>query len=76
MDGPGSLPLTDPVNYDPPTHSVHVTIRPGAPTRQRMDEGREAIIDLGQDGEVVGYDIQFASKRPDIVAEALSLLYP
>ena len=66
--------MTDPVSYDPSTDSMYVKIRPGASVRQRMDEAREVIIDLGEDGNPVGYDIQFASKHPDVIAEALGLL--
>jgi uncharacterized protein YuzE len=66
--------MTDPVSYDPSTDSMYVKIRPGVSVRQRMDEAREVIIDLGEDGEPVGYDIQFASKHPDVIAEALGLI--
>jgi uncharacterized protein YuzE len=66
--------MTDSVSYDPTTDSMYVKIRAAASVRQRMDEIREVIIDFGADGEPVGYDIQFASKHPEVIAEALSLL--
>ena len=66
--------MTEPVSYDPSTDSMYVKIRPGASVTQRMDEAREVIIDIGTDGEPVGYDIQFASKHPDVIAEALALI--
>jgi uncharacterized protein YuzE len=66
--------MTEPVSYDPSTDSMYVKIRAGASVRQRMDEIREVIIDIGADGEPVGYDIQFASKHSDVIAEALALL--
>jgi uncharacterized protein YuzE len=66
--------MTEPVSYDPSTDSMYVKIRQGASVRQRMDEEREVIIDIGVDGEPVGYDIQFASQHPDVIAEALALL--
>jgi hypothetical protein len=53
---------------------MYVKIRPGDSVRQAMDEQREVIIDFGEDGEPVGYDIQFASRHPDVIAEALRLL--
>lgn len=66
--------MTEPVSYDPATDSMYVKVKPGASVRQRMDEARDVIIDLGEDGEPVGYDIQFSSKHPDVIAEALTLL--
>lgn len=66
--------MKDPVSYDPTTDSMYVKIRPGASVRQKMDEAREVIIDFGEDGEPVGYDIQFASQHPDVIVEALRLL--
>ncbi len=62
------------VSYDPSTDSLYVKIRPGASVRQRYDEDRHVIIDLGADGDPVGYDIQFASQHADVIAEALGLL--
>jgi uncharacterized protein YuzE len=53
---------------------MYVKIRPGASVRQKMDEAREVIIDFGEDGQPVGYDIQFASRHPDVIVEALQLL--
>ena len=66
--------MKEPVSYDAATDSMYVKIAPGASVRQRMDESREVIIDLGADGQPVGYDIQFASRHPDVIAEALALL--
>lgn len=62
------------VSYDQSTDSLYVKIRPGSSVRQRYDDARDVIIDLGADGEPVGYDIQFASKHADVIAEALALL--
>lgn len=64
----------DAVSYDQSTDSLYVKIRSGVSVRQRYDEDRDVIIDLGADGEPVGYDIQFASKHADVIAEALALL--
>ena len=62
------------VSYDQSTDSLYVKIRPGLSVRQRYDEERDVIIDIGVDGEPVGYDIQFASRHADVIAEALALL--
>ena len=53
--------------------AFYMKIRPGSSVRQRYDDARNVIIDLGADGEPVGYDIQFASKHADVIAEALAL---
>jgi uncharacterized protein YuzE len=66
--------VSDPVSYDPSTDSMYVKVRPGVSVRQKMDEEREVIIDFGEDGQPVGYEIQFASKHPDVIAEALEVL--
>lgn len=66
--------MNEPVSYDPSSDSIYVKIRPGASVRQKMDEAREVIIDFGEDGQPVGYDIQFASRHPDVIVKALKLL--
>lgn len=66
--------MTDAISYDLTTDSLYVKIRPGESVRQWMDEQRAVIIDFGDDGASVGYDIQFASQHPDVIAEALGLL--
>jgi uncharacterized protein YuzE len=69
--------MTDPlapIVYDPETDSMYVKLRPEAGVDTRMDDARDLVIDLGEDGEPVGYDIQHASEHPDVVSEALRLL--
>jgi uncharacterized protein YuzE len=66
--------MTDVTLYDPETDSLYVRIRPGPSVRQRMDEEREVVIDYGEDGEPVGYDIHSASRHPEVIAEALALV--
>ena len=66
--------MTDRIFYDPETDSMYIKIRLGESVRQKMDDAREVIIDLGEDGQPIGYDIQFASRHPDVIAEALALL--
>jgi uncharacterized protein YuzE len=56
--------------YDASTDSMYVTLRDG---RVAHDD-RDFAVDVGEDGEPMGYDIQFASQHPDVIAEALSLL--
>jgi uncharacterized protein YuzE len=63
-----------PITYDALTDSLYVTLRPGRGVDSRVDDKRELVIDLGDDGEPVGYDIQHASEHPDVIVEALRLL--
>ena len=53
-----------------PLDGHHVHHIPGGP---RGDE-REFAIDIGEDGEPVGYEIQFESRHPEVIAEALQIL--
>lgn len=63
-----------PVFYDPETDSMYVEIRTGAGASCHVDNARDLVVDLDSDGLVVGYDIQHASRHPDVIAEALAEL--
>lgn len=63
-----------PVLYDPSTDSMYVTLREGRVIHTIAHDDREFAVDIGEDGEPIGYDIQFASRHPDVIAEALRLL--
>lgn len=63
-----------PVLYDPSTDSMYVTLREGRVVHTVAHDDRDFVVDLGEDGEPMGYDIQFASQHPDVIAEALLLL--
>ena len=65
--------MSDIFGYDPTTDSLYIKLRPGASVDNRII-GDDLVIDLGEDGEPLGYDIQHASKHPDIIAEALQIL--
>ena len=60
--------------YDPGTDSMYVTFREGRVVHTVVHDDRDFAVDIGEDGEPVGYDIQFASQHPDVIAEALSIL--
>jgi uncharacterized protein YuzE len=60
--------------YDPATDSLYIKLRPGQSVDNRI-VGDDLVIDLGEDGEPVGYDIQHASRHPEIIAEALQILH-
>jgi uncharacterized protein YuzE len=61
-------------DYDPATDSLHIKLRPGPYVKNRI-VGDDVVIDLGADGEPVGYDIQHASRHADAIAETLGYLH-
>jgi len=63
-----------PILYDASTDSMYVTLREGRVIHTVAHDDRNFAVDIGEDGEPVGYDIQFASQHPDVIAEALRLL--
>lgn len=63
-----------PVIYDPSTDSMYITLREGRVAHTVPHDDRDFAVDMGEDGEPMGYDIQFASRHPDVIAEALQLL--
>ncbi len=62
------------LDYDPVTDSLYIKLRPGESVDNRI-VGDDVVIDLGTDGEPVGYDIQHASRHADAIAEALGFLH-
>jgi len=66
--------MSDPVYYDKSTDSMYVTLREGRVVDSIVHDDRDFVIDIGEDGQPMGYNIQFASKHPDVIAEALQLL--
>ena len=62
------------IDYDPTTDSLYIKVRPGASADNRILSD-DVVIDLGEDGEPVGYDIQHASRHADVIAEALGRLH-
>jgi len=65
---------TSPIIYDPTTDSMYVTLREGRVVHTVAHDDKEYAVDIGEDGQPMGYDIQFASQHPDVIAEALRLL--
>ena len=56
-----------PVCYGPAIH-------PGESVDNRVDDARDLVLDLDAAGRVIGYDIQHASRHPELIAEALALI--
>ena len=63
-----------PVHYDPSTDTMYVTLREGKVAHTVPHNERDFAVDLDEDGRPVGYEIQFASRHPDVIAEALQIL--
>ena len=61
-------------NYDAATDSLYIKLRPGASVDNQIVDD-DVVIDLGDDGEPVGYDIQHASKHAEAIAAALGYLH-
>ena len=62
------------VDYDPATDSLYVKLRRGPSINNRIIND-DVVIDIGADGEPVGYDIQHASRHANVIAEALGQLH-
>jgi uncharacterized protein YuzE len=66
--------MTAILDYDPTTDSLYIKLQPG----ESVDNcilSDDVVIDLGADGETVGYDIQHASRHAETIAEALGQLH-
>jgi len=61
-------------DYDPATDSLYIKLRP-LPSVDNRIVNDDVVIDLGSDGEPVGYDIQHASHHADAIAEALGRMH-
>ena len=54
-------------SYDRSTDSLYVELRP-LPAKRTVEVEEDVVLDLGEDGEPVGYDIQHASEHTELVA--------
>jgi uncharacterized protein YuzE len=54
--------------YDKSTDSLYVEIRP-LPAKRTVEIEEDVMLDVGDDGQPVGYDIQHASKKSDFIAK-------
>lgn len=66
--------MSESVIYDQSTDSMYVTLREGRVVHSIARDDRDFAIDIGEDGKPSGYNIQFASQHPDVIAEALQIL--
>ena len=54
-------------SYDQATDSLYLELRP-LPAARTVEVEVDVMLDLGEDGEPVGYDIQHASTKRELIA--------
>jgi uncharacterized protein YuzE len=54
------------LSYDKSTDSLYIELRP-LPAKRTREIGEDVMLDLGEDGEPVGYDVQHASAQRDLI---------
>ncbi len=52
--------------YDKATDSLYIELRP-MPARRTREIAEDVMLDLGADGEPVGYDVQRASAKGELI---------
>jgi uncharacterized protein YuzE len=56
--------------YDKATDSLYVEIRP-LPSKRTVEVEPDVMLDIGEDGKPVGYDIQHASTKTEFIARLI-----
>ena len=54
------------LSYDKSTDSLYIELRP-LPAKRTRELEADVMLDLGEDGEPVGYDLQHASAKRDLI---------
>ena len=54
------------LSYDKSTDSLYIELRP-LPARRTREIEPDVMLDLAEDGEPVGYDVQHASTKRDLI---------
>lgn len=57
-------------SYDRSTDSLYIEVRP-LPSRRTVEIEADVMLDLGEDDQPVGYDIQHASTKKDFIARLI-----
>jgi len=57
-------------SYHHPTDSLYIEVRP-LQAHRTIELEEDVMVDLGEDGSPVGYDIQHASAKPDVIARVI-----
>jgi len=56
--------------YDKSTDSLYVEVRP-LPSCRTVEMEEDVLLDIGEDGQPVGYDIQHASSKSGFIARLI-----
>ena len=56
--------------YDKSTDSLYIEVRP-LPSRRTVELETDVMLDVGDDGRPVGYDIQHASTKAEFIAKLI-----
>jgi uncharacterized protein YuzE len=56
--------------YDKSTDSLYIELRP-LPAARTTEIEEDILLDIGEDGQPVGYDIQHASAKKDFIARLI-----
>jgi uncharacterized protein YuzE len=54
------------LSYDKSTDSLYIELRP-LPASRTREIGEDVVLDLGEDGQPVGYDLQHASTNQELI---------
>lgn len=54
------------LSYDKSTDSLYIELRP-LPAKRTREIAEDVNLDLGEDGDAVGYDLQHASEKRDFI---------
>ncbi len=57
-------------SYDKSTDSLYMEVRP-LPSHRTIEIEEDVMLDLGEDGKPVGYDIQHASTKAEFIARLI-----
>lgn len=57
-------------SYDKSTDSLYVEVRP-LPSVRTIEIEQDVMLDVGEDGQPVGYDIQHASTKREFIARLI-----
>ena len=63
------------LSYDKSTDSLYIQLRP-LPAKRTREIEEDVMLDLGEDGEPVGYDVQHASAKRDLIMSIILGLEP
>ena len=54
------------LSYDKVTDSLYIELR-SLPAKRTREIAEDVMLDIGEDGELVGYDVQHASSKRDLI---------